>query len=131
MLVSDSQSLLEPQNQTSTVELPTPHPTQEAIVSQPIATTITADLVQEHASTRQKIDSEEKHWIIDGNDITSLFLKYRFQADILSKPVPLEPNIQEILALSGVLFLANEQHSECKVAVFGEQMLKNLLKCQI
>lgn len=86
---------------------------------------------QEHANTRQESDNEEKHWIIDGNDITSLFLKYRYQADIIPKPVPLESNIQEILALSGVLFLANEQHSECKVTVFGEQVLKNLLKCQI
>ncbi|KAL0089805.1 hypothetical protein F4703DRAFT_1705378, partial [Phycomyces blakesleeanus] len=73
-----------------------------------------------------KIDNEEKHWIIDGSDINSLFLKYQYQEDILPKPVPLESNIQEILALSGVLFLANEQHSEYKVAVFGEQMLNNL-----
>ncbi|KAG1153110.1 hypothetical protein G6F37_010652 [Rhizopus arrhizus] len=152
MLVSASQGLLELQNQTSTVELPTPRPTQETTASQPIATTTTADLDQEHANTRQESDNEEKHWIIDGNDITSLFLKYRvvqpirpvlvlqccpndynnrYQADIIPKPVPLESNIQEILALSGVLFLANEQHSECKVTVFGEQVLKNLLKCQI
>lgn len=120
MLVSDSQGLLEP-----------PHPPQETTESQPIARTTTADLdQQEHANTQQESDNEERHWIIDGNDITSLFLKYRHQADIIPKPVPLESNIQEILALSGVLFLANEQHSECKVAVFGEQVLKNLLKCQ-
>ncbi|CEP10452.1 hypothetical protein, partial, partial [Parasitella parasitica] len=43
---------------------------------------------------------------------------------------PLESNIQDILNLSGVLFLANEQHSECKMAVLGEQVLKNLLKHQ-
>ncbi|KAI7868055.1 uncharacterized protein EV154DRAFT_488204 [Mucor mucedo] len=130
MLLSDSQSLLEPQNQSPTVESPTPRPTQETTASQPIAATTTTDLDQEHAKIRKGSDNEEKHWIVDGNDITSLFQKYRHQADIIPKPVPLESNIQEILALSGVLFLANEQHSERKVTVFGEQVLKNLLECQ-
>ncbi|GAN11651.1 hypothetical protein MAM1_0777c11230 [Mucor ambiguus] len=48
---------------------------------------------------------------------------------IIPKPVPLKSSIQEIfLALSGALLLANEQHSECKMTVFGEQVL--LLKHQ-
>lgn len=131
MLVSDSQSLLELQNQTPTAELLTPRPKQATAASQPVAAAMEADLSQEYNHTRQESDNEEqKHWIIDGNDITSLFLKYQHQADIIPKPVPLETNIQEILALSDVLFLANEQHSECKMAVFGEQLLKDLIKHQ-
>ncbi|KAG2193615.1 hypothetical protein INT47_007238 [Mucor saturninus] len=130
MLVFDSQGLLEPQNQTSTVELPTLCPTQETTALQPRTTTITADLDQEYDNTRQESDDEEKHWIIDGNNIPSLFLQYQHQEDIIPEHVPLESNIQEILVLSGVLLLANEQHSEFKVTVFGEQVLKNLLECQ-
>jgi dihydrofolate reductase len=112
---------VEPLKKTPTTELLTPRPTQTTTASQPIATAMTADLNQEYDHTRQGSDNEEqKHWIIGGNDITSLFLKYRYQADVIPKPVPLESNIQEILALSDVLFLANEQHSECKMTVFGE-----------
>jgi hypothetical protein len=70
------------------------------------------------------------HWIIGSNDITSLFLEYQYQADAIPKPVLLESNIQEILALSDVLFLANEKHSNCKLAIFGEKLLKNLLTDQ-
>lgn len=131
MLVSDSQGLVELQNQTPTTELQTPRPTRDTTASHPVTTAMTADLDQEQDHTRQGNDNEEeKHWIIDGNDITSLFLKYRYQADIIPKPIPLESSIQEILALSNVFFLANEQHSECKMTVFREQLLKNLLKHQ-
>lgn len=112
---------MEPQNQTTTTELQTPRPTQDTTAPHPVATAMTADLDQEQDHTRQGNDNEEeKHWIIDGNDITSLFLKCRYQADITPKPVPLESSIQEILALSSVFFLANEQHSECKMTVFEE-----------
>ncbi|GAN11650.1 hypothetical protein MAM1_0777c11229 [Mucor ambiguus] len=83
LLVSDSQGLLESQNQTSAVELPTPHPAQETTASQLTATTTTAYLDPEHNNTLQESENEEKHWIVDGNDITSLFLKYRYQADII------------------------------------------------
>lgn len=94
-----------------------------------------AGLSQEYDHTRQGSDKEDqKHWSIDDNDVTSVFLKYQLQADVnnawllyndylwsttIPKPFPLESNIQEILALSDVFFLANEQHSECKMAVFG------------
>ncbi|KAL0141956.1 hypothetical protein V8B55DRAFT_1595848 [Mucor lusitanicus] len=115
MLVSDSQGLLEP-----------PHPPQETTESQPIARTTTADLdQQEHANTQQESDNEERHWIIDGNDITSLFLKYRHQADIIPKPVPLESNIQEILALSGVLFWRMNNIANVKWLFLGNNKVPN------
>ncbi|KAI9468408.1 hypothetical protein BDB00DRAFT_793749 [Zychaea mexicana] len=68
-----------------------------------LATTSTADI--------------QDHWII--GPVTAKFWQYQCMADNISKPCPLEPNVQEILALANVLFLAPEQHSDAKMAVFG------------
>ncbi|KAL0144125.1 hypothetical protein V8B55DRAFT_1483783 [Mucor lusitanicus] len=39
-------------------------------------------------------------------------------AHSIPKPCPLEPNVQEILALANVLFLAPKQHSDAKNGSF-------------
>lgn len=43
-----------------------------------------AGLSQEYDHTRQGSDKEDqKHWSIDDNDVTSVFLKYQLQADVI------------------------------------------------
>ena len=87
---------------------------------------------QETHSIRQESGNEEEiNWFIDNDEITSLFQKYQYRADVISKPAPLESSVQEILSLSDVLFLAHEQHSPCKLAIFKEKLLDNMLKNQI
>lgn len=86
---------------------------------------------QEHYNIQQESSSEKRiNWFINNDNITFLFRKYQYQADAISKPAPLKSNIQEILSLSDVLFLANEQHSPCKLAIFQEKLLNNMLKNQ-
>lgn len=87
---------------------------------------------QEHYNIRQESGSEEQiNWFIDNDNITFLFRKYQYQADAISKPAPLESNIQEILSLLDALFLASEQHSPCKLAISQGKLLNNMLKNQI
>ena len=133
MLLSDSQSLVELQRQTQTTESLTQNPEPATATLPPINDNSSeACLNQGHYNIQQESGSEEQiSWFIDNDDITSLFRKYQYQADAISKPVPLESNIQEILSLSDVLFLANEQHSPCELAIFEEKLLDNILENQI
>jgi hypothetical protein len=98
MLLSDSQSLVEPLNQTQTTESLTQNPEQATATLRPINDNSSeACLNQGHYDIRQESGSEEQiNWFIDNDDITSLFRKYQYQADAISKPAPLESNIQEI-----------------------------------
>lgn len=98
MLLSDSQSLVEPLNQTQTTESLTQNPEQATATLRPINDNSSETcLNQGHSNIRQESGSEEQiNWFIDNDDITSLFRKYQYQADAISKPAPLESNIQEI-----------------------------------
>ncbi|KAG0737345.1 hypothetical protein G6F60_012054 [Rhizopus arrhizus] len=78
------------------------------------ATTSTADI--------------QDHWII--GPVTAKFRQYQCMADSISKSCPLEPNVQEILALANVFFLAPEQHSDAKMAVFGQELLDEAMSHQ-
>lgn len=62
--------------------------------------------------------------------VTAKFRQYQSLADSIPKPCLVEPNIQEILALADVLFLAPEQHSDLKVAVFGQELLDKVMSHQ-
>ncbi|KAG0743149.1 hypothetical protein G6F35_004978 [Rhizopus arrhizus] len=117
MLLSDSQSLVEPLNQTQTTESLTQNPEQATATLRPINDNSSETcLNQGHSNIRQESGSEEQiNWFIDNDDITSLFRKYQYQADAISKPAPLESNIQEIFVRS----------------IFKEKQLDNILKNQI
>ena len=105
MLLTDSQSLVELLNQTQTTESLTENPEPVTATLRPINDNSSeACLNQGHYNIRQESGSEEQiNWFIDNDDITSLFRKYQYQEDSISKPAPLEANIQEILPLVGCI----------------------------
>ncbi|KAG1138811.1 hypothetical protein G6F37_012866 [Rhizopus arrhizus] len=106
--------------------------------SQSLSPSMTGTLVS--TPSKDKLDSSapvsattstadiQDHWII--GPVTAKFRQYQCMADSIPKPCPLEPNVQEILALANVLFLAPEQHSDAKMAVFGQELLDEAMSHQ-
>lgn len=76
-------------------------------------------------------DDEHEHWVLGTVDVTALFQQYQNQTDQISKPIPLETRIQEVLAFTDVLLLAKDQHSQTKISVFGEELLENVSDHQV
>lgn len=68
--------------------------------------------------------------MLDDSDITALFRKYQHRADRIPRPIVLETNIQELLAMGDVLFLGRNQYSSMKLSIFGEELLDKLLDDQ-
>ena len=89
-------------------------------------TTATTGSSQDATAITVALSANKQSWILNGIDICELFSKYANQSDTIQKPMNLETHLQEVLALADILFLAPEQHSNLKLHVFGEALLKDL-----
>ena len=70
----------------------------------------------------------------NGTNVTNLFRQYQHNIAIQvadKRPFQAESDLQEILVLSNVLFLAPNQHSYLKVQVFGCQIVNSLCQATI
>ena len=66
------------------------------------------------------------HYLLDDYDVTAIFRRYQIHSDKIAKPIMLESNIQELLALGDILFLARNQHSNTMMSFFTEELLDQL-----
>ncbi|KAL0145036.1 hypothetical protein V8B55DRAFT_1442645 [Mucor lusitanicus] len=51
------------------------------------------------------------HYLVDDFDVTAIFRRYQIHSDKIAKPIMRESNIQELLALGDVLFLARKTNT--------------------
>ncbi|KAG1147359.1 hypothetical protein G6F37_002019 [Rhizopus arrhizus] len=82
-------------------------------------------------NTRGSNDSE---WTFNGTNVTNLFRQYQHKITIQvadKSSFQAESSLQETLALSNILFLAPNQHSDLKVQVFGCQIVDSLCHATI
>ncbi|KAG1047672.1 hypothetical protein G6F43_009888 [Rhizopus delemar] len=102
-LVKNSEQLL-----ASTIlasERPTPPTSEPAIPTSseiPTPTSSEPTLVVNN-------ENDLGHYLVDDFDVTAISPRYQIHSDKIAKPIMLESNIQELLALGDVLFLARNQ----------------------
>lgn len=65
-------------------------------------------------------------WLVHNINVTDLFRTYQHQIFPTDSTFKIETDLQEILALSDILFLAPNQHSTVKSQVFGLATLHSL-----
>lgn len=81
-----------------------------------------------------EISNNDSKWTFNGAKVTNLFRQYQHRAksQIADKSsFQIESDLQEILALSNILFLAPNQHSDLKEQVFGFQFVDSLCHATI
>ncbi|KAG1502123.1 hypothetical protein G6F53_010929 [Rhizopus delemar] len=81
-----------------------------------------------------EVSNNDSKWTFNGTNVTNLFRQYqhRTKTQIADKSsFQVESDLQEILALSNVLFLAPNQHNDLKVQVFGFQFVDSLCHATI
>ena len=113
LLVKNSEQLLA--STTLSLERTTP-PTSEPV----IPTSSEPTLVINN-------ENDLGHYLVDDFDVTAIFRRYQIHSDKIAKPIMLESNIQELLALGDVLFLARNQHINTMMSFFIEELLDKLL----
>ncbi|KAG0165997.1 hypothetical protein DFQ28_007976 [Apophysomyces sp. BC1034] len=64
--------------------------------------------------------------LVDSVNVTELFRKYQQQVCSSNLTFHIETDLQEVLALSDILFLARNEHSALKTQVFGLATLNSL-----
>jgi hypothetical protein len=75
--------------------------------------------------------NSDSEWTLNGTNVTNLFRQYqhKISTQVADKGLfQAESDLQEVLAVSNILFLAPNQHSNLKVQVFGCQIVDSL--CQ-
>ncbi|KAI9499032.1 hypothetical protein BDB00DRAFT_881084 [Zychaea mexicana] len=89
--------------------------------------TMTAETTPVSTSATLEPDNNDSNnvnkWTFNNTNVTSLFRQYqqKIAIQVADKiPSQAESDLQELLALSNILFLAPNQHSDLKVQVFGE-----------
>ncbi|KAG0190283.1 hypothetical protein DFQ28_002265, partial [Apophysomyces sp. BC1034] len=78
--------------------------------------------------------SNDGEWVFNGTNVTNLFKRYQHKIKdrvVEKNSFQAESDLQEVLALSNILFLAPNQHSELKVKVFGCQVIDSLCHATI
>lgn len=143
LLTTDTQNLLESIDTSADYNLPTETPKTTPVST---SATLELDCLLEATSlqdllptspvlstnqdnTRDNKDNNDSKWTFNGTNVTNLSRQYQHRtkaqrADKSSFQV--EFDLQEILALSNILFLAPNQHSDLKVQVFGFQFVDSL-----
>ncbi|RCH89385.1 hypothetical protein CU098_005229 [Rhizopus stolonifer] len=120
LLVKNSEQLLA--STTLASKRPTPPASEPAIpaTSEPPIPTL--------SEPTSVINNENDlgHYLVDDFDVTAIFRRYQIHSDEIAKPIMLESNIQELLALGDVLFLARNQHSNTMMSFFAEELLDKL-----
>ncbi|KAL9537841.1 hypothetical protein PS6_011686, partial [Mucor atramentarius] len=136
LLVKNSEQLLA--STTLASERPTPPTSEPAIPatsepaiptsSEPAIPTSSEPAIPTSSEPTLVINNENDlvHYLVDDFDVTAIFRRYQIHSDKIAKPIMLESNIQELLALGDVLFLARNQHSNTMMSFFGEELLDKL-----
>lgn len=96
----------------------------------PISGTVTTTVPSAFTIDFSNNELDLKHYMFGGSDITELFRQYQNCADKVLRPIVLETNVQELLALGDVLFLSKNQHSNINTSLFSEELLDKLLDNQ-
>ncbi|CEP18385.1 hypothetical protein [Parasitella parasitica] len=125
LLVKNSEQLLA--STTLASERPTPPTSEPAIpaTSEPAISTSSEIPTPTSSETTLNINNENDlgHYLVNDFGVTAIFRRYQIHSGKIAKPIMLESNIQELLALGDVLFLARNQHSNTMISFFTEELL--------
>ncbi|KAG1040010.1 hypothetical protein G6F43_012382 [Rhizopus delemar] len=148
LLTTDTQNLLESIDTSADYNLPTETPKtipvstsatleldclleatslQDLLPTSPVLST-NQDNTRDNKDNNEDSNNDSK-WTFNGTNVTNLSRQYqhRTKAQIADKSsFQVESDLQEILVLSNILFLAPNQHSDLKVQVFGFQFVDSL-----
>ncbi|ORY97441.1 hypothetical protein BCR43DRAFT_489776, partial [Syncephalastrum racemosum] len=139
MFTSDAQNLLDSieasahqASPTATAET-TPGPALAETPEAASSTTPLSSTKQEDARGNEGRDNS-RQWALGGTKMANLFKQYRHEIKSQAankSSFHAECDLQEILALSNILFLAPGQHSDLKMQVFGCQVVDSLCRTAV